>query len=135
MPTEENQDAYTSWRPFRINGALKYSFGETRSKVCYSPTRKQYYNNSIGFQLHAVMRPLKPQMAFTTFFETSFSEKIHSKVTYTVNDFSNVILGSGMSFQLGKVNLFGFVDNILGVTDLGGVNTISCNFGVNFVIQ
>jgi len=135
VPTEENNEAYTSWRPFKINAAIKYSFGEIRKKACFTDTYKRYYFNSIGFQLHTVMRPLKPQLALTGFFETAFTEKIHSKITYTINDYSSMIFGSGMSMQLGKVNLFGFVDNLLGVRDFARANTISVNFGVNFVIE
>ncbi len=131
----ENEEAYTSWRPLKINAAIKYSFGEIRRKVCYADTHKRYYYNAIGLQVHTVMRPLKPQLAITGFFETAFTEKIHSKVTYTINDYSAAIFGSGMSFQFGKVNLFGFIDNLLGVKDLGGSKTISVNFGVNFVIE
>ncbi len=135
VPKDETQDPYTSWRPTKINAALKYSFGEVRRKKCYTNTRKKYYFNAIGFQMHTIMRPLRPQFSFTGFFETSLTEKIHSKLTYTVNDYSSTILGSGLTFQWGKVNVFGLVDNMLGVTDLGTANTISFNFGINMVIE
>jgi hypothetical protein len=135
VPTDETVDPYTSWRPTKINAALKYSFGDIRSKVCYADTYKRYYYNAIGFQMHTVMRPRGPQMAFTSFFETSLSEKVHGRVTHTINDFSAAILGSGFTFQWGKVNVFGLMDNILGVRDLLSASNISFNFGVNFVIQ
>ena len=63
------------------------------------------------------MRPRRPQFSFTSFFETSLSEKIQTRLTHTVNDYSSLILGSGMTFQIGNVNVFGLVDNILGVRD------------------
>lgn len=135
VPTEESEEAYTSWRPAKINAALKYSFGEIRRKECFADTHKRYYYNAIGIQVHSVFRPLKPQVSLTGFFETSISEKIHSKFTYTINDYSYTIIGSGMAIQVGKVNLFGFVDNIFKMRDLGTANTMSINFGVNFVIQ
>lgn len=135
VPTSENEEAYTSWRPLKINAAIKYSFGETRKKACFTDTYKRYHFNAIGLQIHTVMRPLKPQLALTGFFETAFTEKIQSKVTYTINDFSSMIVGSGMSLQFGKVNMFGFVDNIFKVKDFGSSNTISVNFGINFVIE
>lgn len=135
VPTSEAADPYTSWRPTKLNAALKYSFGHIRSKVCYTATRKNYYYNAIGFQLHSVFRPRGPQLAFTGFFEKSLSEKFHTKFTYTINEYSATILGAGTTFQLGKVNIFGMVDNILAARDLISASTISINFGVNMIIN
>ena len=135
VPTEETENAYTSWRPMKINAALKYSFGERRSKLCYSKTHKQYYYNSIGFQVHTIMRPLKPQFSFTSFYEKSLSKKIHTKFTHTINDYSSAIFGFATSLQVGKLNIFGVLDNILAVTDVASANNISLNFGFNIVID
>ena len=135
IPNEETEDAYTSWRPMKLNAALKYSFGERRNKFCYTKTHKQYYYNSIGFQMHTIMRPLKPQFSFTSFYEKSLSQKIHTKFTHTINDYSSTIFGAGASLQLGKVHVFGALDNVLGVRDLSTLNTISLNFGLNIIIN
>ena len=135
IPNEENEDAYTSWRPMKINAALKYSFGERRNKFCYTKTHKQYYYNSIGFQIHTIMRPLKPQFSFTSFYEKSLSQKINTKFTHTINDYSSTIFGAGASLQLGKLHVFGALDNVLGVRDLSTLNTISLNFGLNIIIN
>jgi hypothetical protein len=135
VPTEETENAYTSWRPMKINAALKYSFGEKRSKFCYTKTHKQYYYNSIGFQVHTIMRPLKPQFSFTSFYEKSLSKKIHTKFTHTINDYSSAIFGFATSLQVGKLNIFGVLDNILAVTDVASANNISLNFGFNIVID
>jgi hypothetical protein len=135
ISNEENDDAYTSWRPMKLNAALKYSFGERRNKFCYAKTRKQYYYNSIGFQMHTIMRPLKPQFSFTSFYEKSLSQNIHTKFTHTINDYSSTIFGAGASLQLGKLNIFGALDNVFGVRDLSTVNNISLNFGFNIIID
>ena len=135
IPNEETEDAYTSWRPMKLNAALKYSFGERRNKFCYTKTHKQYYYNSIGFQVHTIMRPLKPQFSFTSFYEKSLSQKIHTKFTHTINDYSSTIFGAGASLQLGKLHVFGALDNVLGVRDLSTLNTISLNFGLNIIIN
>ena len=119
----------------KINAALKYSFGERRNKFCYTKTHKQYYYNSIGFQIHTIMRPLKPQFSFTSFYEKSLSQKIHTKFTHTINDYSSTIFGAGASLQLGKLHVFGALDNVLGVRDLSTLNTISLNFGLNIIIN
>ncbi len=135
IPSEETEDAYTSWRPMKLNAALKYSFGERRNKFCYTKTHKQYYYNSIGFQTHTIMRPLKPQFSFTSFYEKSLSQKIHAKFTHTINDYSSTIFGAGVSLQLGKLHVFGALDNVLGVRDLSTLNNISLNFGLNIIIN
>ena len=135
IPNEETEDAYTSWRPMKLNAALKYSFGERRNKFCYTKTHKQYYYNSIGFQVHTIMRPLKPQFSFTSFYEKSLSQKIYTKFTHTINDYSSTIFGAGASLQLGKLHVFGALDNVLGVRDLSTLNTISLNFGLNIIIN
>ena len=135
VPTGETENTYTSRRPMKINAALKYSFGEKRSKFCYTKTHKQYYYNSIGFQIHTIMRPLKPQLSFTSFYEKSFSKKIHTKFTHTINDYSAAIFGVATSLRVGKLNIFGVLDNILAVTDLASANNISLNFGFNIVIN
>ena len=135
VPTGETENTYTSWRPMKINAALKYSFGEKRSKFCYTKTHKQYYYNSIGFQIHTIMRPLKPQLSFTSFYEKSFSKNTHTKFTHTINDYSAAIFGFATSLQVGKLNIFGVLDNILAVTDVASANNISLNFGFNIVIN
>ena len=135
VPTEETENTYTSWRPMKINAALKYSFGEKRSKFCYTKTHKQYYYNSIGFQIHTIMRPLKPQFSFTSFYEKSFSKNTHTKFTHTINDYSAAIFGVATSLRVGKLNIFGVLDNILAVRDIASANNISLNFGFNIVIN
>ena len=135
VPRQEDQESYSSWRPMKLNAALKYSFGEKRSKSCYAKTHKQYYYNSIGFQIHTIMRPLRPQFSFTSFYEMSLSKKIHTKFTHTMNDYSAAIFGAGLSLQVSKVNLYGLLDNILGVADLSSINNISINFGMNIIID
>ncbi|MGY8940115.1 MAG: DUF5723 family protein, partial [Flavobacteriales bacterium] len=85
LPIVDNQDTYTSWRPAKLNAAIKYSFGEKRSKYCYDNTLKDFYKNGIGAQLYTVFRPLKQQFAFTSFYEKSFSNKLQAKITYTID--------------------------------------------------
>lgn len=105
IPTTDNPDPYTSWRPTKINAALKYSFGDIRTKACYTETYKRYYFTAIGAQVNTIMRPRGPQLAVTSFFETSLTKRIHTRATYTINDFSGAIFGGGFTFQLGKVNV------------------------------
>lgn len=135
VPNGENDNSYVSWRPAKLNAALKYSFGERRSKVCYAETKKGYYYNAIGVQLHSVFRPLGQQFALTSFFEATITEKFHTKFTHTINDFSSANLGFGFVGELFNVNIFGMVDNILGLTEIASSKSTSVSFGVNMVFD
>jgi len=127
--------SYTTWRPAKVNAAIKYSFGEIRHVDCYATTRKIYYRTAVGAQFHSIFRPLKPQFAFTGFFEASPFRGFHTKFTYTINEFSSQIVGVGASINLGPVNIFGFADNLFELSNLETSNTASLNLGVNIIIK
>jgi hypothetical protein len=135
LPTEDNQESYISWRPAKLNAALKYSFGERRSKICYDNTYKDFYTDALGVQLYSVFRPLSPQLALTGFYQKSITNKIHTKVTYTIDDFSYANIGAGLSAQFGKVNLYGMVDNILEYSNLSAANSLSLQVGINLIFN
>lgn len=135
LPTDENQTSYISWRPTKFNAALKYSFGERRSKICYDKTYKDFYTDAFGVQLYSVFRPLNPQLALTAFYEKSLTNKIKTKFTYTIDDFSYVNIGAGVSAQFGKVNLYGMVDNLLEYSNLSSANSLSLQLGINLIFN
>jgi hypothetical protein len=135
VPNGENENSYVSWRPTKVNAALKYSFGQRRSKVCYAETNKEYYYNAVGAQLHSVFRPHGLQFALTSFFEASITEKFHTRFTHTINDFSSTNFGVGFVGQLFNVSVFGMVDNIIGLTDIASANSASITLGVNMVFD
>lgn len=135
LPTTENQESYVSWRPTKINAALKYSFGEKRSRICYDNNFKEFYTDAIGVQLYSIFRPLNPQFALTGFYQKSLTDKIHTKFTYTIDDFSYANIGAGLSAQFGKVNLYGMLDNILGYRNLSSANSVSLQLGINVIFN
>lgn len=135
LPTTQNEESYISWRPTKINAALKYSFGQRRSEICYDNRFKNYYTDAIGVQLYSVFRPLANQFAITGFYQKSLTDKIHSKVTYTIDDFSTTNIGAGLSMQFGKVNLYGMLDNILEYENLSSANSLSLQLGVNIIFN
>lgn len=135
LPITENQDSYISWRPTKINAALKYSFGERRSKICYDNNYKEFYTDAIGVQLFNVFRPLSPQLALTGFYQKSLTDKIHTKITYTIDDFSYTNIGAGFSVQFGKVNFYGMFDNILSYKNLSSANSLSLHTGINLIFN
>ncbi|MFB1040541.1 MAG: DUF5723 family protein, partial [Polaribacter sp.] len=95
LPIVGNEDSYTSWRPAKVNAAIKYSFGEKRSKYCYDNILKDFYTNAFGAQLYSVFRPLRQQFALTSFYEKSFSNKLQAKITHTIDDYSYYNIGVG----------------------------------------
>ena len=135
LPTESNTNSYTSWRPVKINTALKYSFGERKSKVCYDNNHKDYYTDALGVQLFSVFRPLSPQLALTAFYQKVLTSKIHTKVTYTIDDLSYSNLGAGISAQFSKVNIYGMIDNILEYKNLSNANNLSLQLGINVIFN
>lgn len=135
LPSTENQDSYISWRPAKLNAALKYSFGEKRSKYCYDNTYKDFYTDAFGAQLFSVFRPLAPQIAFTGFYEKSFSNKLRAKVTYTIDDYSYTNIGVGISAQIWKINFYGILDNLTELGDISSANNVSLQFGFNLIFN
>ncbi len=135
IPANGNGDSYISWRPTKLNAAMKYSFGEKRSEICYDDTYKIFYTDAVGVQLYSVFRPLSPQLAFTAFYQKSITNKFHTKLTYTADDLSYHNIGAGFSAQYGKVNLYGMLDNILEYTNLSSANSLSFQLGMNVIFN
>jgi hypothetical protein len=135
IPVTDDFESYISWRPTKLNLALKYSFGDYRSKICYDNTYKNFYTDAIGVQLYNVFRPLSSQLALTGFYEKAITNKIHTKVTYTVDDFSYSNIGAGLSVQLGSFNFYGLVDNLLEYGDLSSTNSASFQLGFNLIFN
>jgi hypothetical protein len=136
VPRETNTNSYVVWRPIKLNGAVRYSFGRARiNKECYDETYKEYYNNAVGLQLFAVTRPLSTQVAATVFLEKSLSENFHAKFTYTVDDFSMSNIGVGVSTQMGLFQMYGMVGNVLKLSDLTQAQSASLQFGFNLIFN
>ena len=135
LPIVENQDSYTSWRPAKLNAAIKYSFGEKRSKYCFDNTLKDFYTNAFGAQLYSVFRPLRQQFALTSFYEKSFSNKLQAKITYTIDDYSYNNIGVGVSAKIWKINFYGILDNLTKLSDISSSNNVSLQFGFNLLFN
>lgn len=135
LPIVDNQDSYTSWRPAKLNVAIKYSFGEKRSKYCYDNTLKDFYTNAFGAQLYSVFRPLRQQFALTSFYEKSFSNKLQAKITYTIDDYSYYNIGVGVSAKIWKINFYGILDNLTKLSDISTSNNVSLQFGFNLLFN
>ena len=135
VTTTDNQDKYTAWRPTKFNAALKYSFGERRSKICYDNNFKDYYTDAVGAHLFTIFRPLYPQVALTGFYQKAISDKLQAKVTYTIDDYSYHNLGLGLSIQISKLQLYTTFDNIFNYGNITRANNISFQIGANLIFE
>ena len=135
VPSTDNQNSYSSWRPTKINAAVKYSFGEKRSKICYDNRYEDFYTDAVGAHLFTVFRPLFPQVALTGFYQKSLTDKIHAKATYTIDDYSFANLGLGFSIQISKLNLYTTFDNILNYGNITRSNNIRFQIGANLIFN
>jgi hypothetical protein len=135
VPEVINTDAYISWRPAKINLAVKYNFGEELSEYHYGIRYKETYTHTFGAQLYSIFSPLQNQFALTGFYERAFIEGFQTKITYTVDDYSSYNVGIGISMQYRKVNFYAIFDNITKYTDLSSANNVSLQFGFNLLFN
>lgn len=134
---EDNSESYSLMRPTKIYGAVKYSFGESRtiSGTCYNSYSKEYFSTSVGAQLFTIIRPEKAHVALTTFIEKAFTENFKAKFTYTIDDFSYTNVGVGVSTLIGKVNTYVLVDNIFEMDHIGYSTRASVQLGMNLIFK
>ncbi|MGB0891202.1 MAG: DUF5723 family protein [Flavobacteriaceae bacterium] len=137
LPRVDNSKPYSLMRPTKIYGALKYSYGESRSisGTCYNTYNKEYFSNSIGLQIFSILRPQRTHFALTTFYEKALGENFRTKLTYTVDDFSYTNVGLGMSTLIGKVNTYVLVDNVFGLDHIGYSKRASIQLGMNLIFK
>ena len=133
LPFVQNEDSYISWRPSKVNASFTYRFGTKRSMNCYDNTYKEFYRNGLGVHLYSVFRPLSPQFAVTGFYQKSLSQKFHTKLTYTVDNYFFNTIGVGLSSQIGKLNIYGVIDNVLKFSNITKANNISAQLGLNVI--
>ncbi|SNR17096.1 DUF5723 family protein [Tenacibaculum jejuense] len=134
IPRNENRESYAVMRPLKLNFGGRYSFGKSRREEnCSDMTYNDYYDNALGGQIFSVLTPIGPRFALTGFYERKFSKRLNTRITYTVDDFSNSNIGLGISANIWKINVYTAVDNVLQLTDLAASNSASFQFGINFI--
>ncbi|MEE9363210.1 MAG: DUF5723 family protein [Cellulophaga sp.] len=140
IPFENNKKSYLTFRPTKLNGSIRYNYGEQikTKEVCEcsyktDDTNGYVYANSIGGQLYVINRPRGPQMALTAFYQRRFGNVLAVKTTYTVDKYSYTNIGFGGSLQLGKVNMYAMVDNLLAYRNLARTRYASFQLGINII--
>lgn len=138
IPRDTLYDKYTTWRPFKLNTSIQYSFEEKRSHDecnCLEPRKETQYLNSLGLQLFTMSTPRTPMFALTGFYRRNLFENLQIKLTYTVDDYSTKNIGFGVSTILGKLNFYGLIDNVLEYKDITKANSATFQFGLNFIFR
>ncbi len=134
VPSKKSRESYSVMRPVKFNSSYKYSWGRSRNEEnCHDMSYKDFYDNAIGVQLFSVFRPTGPKFALTSFYERKLSENFNTKITYTIDDFSYSNLGVGLSTKIGKVNIYGILDNLFNITDIADANSASFQLGINLI--
>ena len=131
----ESDKNYISFRPVKVNGSIKYSFGEKRFNDCNYINNTQSYLNNVGFHLYANLSGVHSYMASTLFYERKLSSNFHGKITYTADSFSFTNVGLGLSSQFGIVNLYLLADNLLHLNNIYEAKNASFQIGINFMFN
>jgi len=132
---EKTQTKYTTWRPIKFNGLLKYEFGEDTSKECNCLQEDSDYLNNVGVHLFAVKRPKHLQTALTGFYYRRLFDGLRAKVTYTIDSYSFNNIGIGVSAHFGSVNFFVMADNLLKYQNVYDAKNLSLQFGFNYIFK
>jgi hypothetical protein len=136
IPLDTVYNGYTTWRPIKINSSYQYSFNDSRGGAdCNCIGTESDYKNALGAQLFVMTTPRAPIMALTGYYRRNVLDKLQMKATYTVDSYSSKNIGLGLSSTLGKFNLYVMADNLLEYRDLAKANSLSFQFGFNFIFK
>ena len=142
IPFEEDTNSYVTFRPTKLYGSIKYSWGLPSNSgmqdcdcdvMATSSTTRNMYRNSVGGQLFIVNRPRGPQAALTGFYDRRFGNFLALRTTYTLDKYSLANFGLGLSFQAGPLNFYVVADNLLAYQNLAAAHTASFQFGLNIL--
>lgn len=126
---------YTTWRPVKLNASVNYAFGEKTSKECNCLIPDSGYQNAVGLQLFIVNRPRRPQLALTAYYYRKIFKGLQAKATYTIDSYSFSNIGLGISTNIGSLNFYIMVDNLLEYQNLYNAQSASLQLGFNYIFK
>ena len=136
VPLDTVYNGYTTWRPIKMNSSYQYSFNDSRGGTdCSCSVSESEYRNAVGAQLFVMTTLRAPIMALTGYYRRNVLDNLQVKATYTVDSYSYKNIGFGFSSTLGKFNLYVMADNLLEYRDLAKANSLSFQFGFNFIFK
>jgi hypothetical protein len=135
IPLDSIDAKYTTWRPQKLNASYQYSYDGSGGGECSCDIDDSDYKNSVGAQFFMMTAPRAPIMALTGFYKTYVLPSLQMKATYTVDSYSYTNIGLGLSTKVGMVHLYVLADNLLEYRDISKANSLSFQFGLNFVFK
>lgn len=135
IPLDTIYTKYTTWRPAKINASYQYSFDDARGGDCNCINNDAPYKNAVGAQLFVMTAPRAPIMALTGYYRRNVLDNLQLKATYTVDSYSFTNIGLGLSTNIGKFNMYVLADNLLEYRDISKANSLSFQFGLNFIFE
>jgi hypothetical protein len=135
IPRDTLYAGYTTLRPVKFNASYQYSFNDSRGGDCNCSGEESEYKNAVGGQLFMMTTPRAPIVALTGYYRRNVLQNLQMKATYTVDTFSYTNIGLGLSGNLGKFNMYFLADNLLEYRDLAKANSLSFQFGFNFIFK
>ncbi len=138
---EKNNDSYITFRPTKLNGSLRYNWGEqSLSGVdcncgpnVNTSNRSLKYRNGVGGQIYMIMRPRGPQAAITAFYTRRIGSFMALKASYSLDKFSPNNIGLGLNLQIGPVNMYFLADNLLAYKNVVNSRYQSFQLGLNII--
>ncbi len=131
----KTDNSYTTFRPVKLNAALRYAFGNSYNETCDCLDNSEGYLNEIGVQLYSITRPRKIQNALTVYYYRELFNALRFKGTYTIDSYSFKNLGVGVSTQMGPVNFYLMADNLLSFQNLAKAKSTSVQLGFNYIFN
>lgn len=135
IPFDTIYTTYTTWRPAKLNASYQYSFDDSRAGDCNCVNDEAAYRNAVGAQLFVMTAPRAPIMALTGYYRRNVLSNLQLKATYTLDSYSYTNIGLGLSTTLGKFNMYVMADNLLEYRDVSKANSLSFQFGFNFIFK
>ncbi len=128
---------YVQFRPTKLNGALTYGFGEFGEGEDCNCLNKEgtRWREGVGAHFYSIMRPKRPQFAFSVFYYRKLTGFLSAKVAYTWDEYSATNLGMGINADIGWVNFYLMTDNILRYGNLAKAKNVSLQLGLNLKIN
>jgi hypothetical protein len=136
VPLDTLNNKYTTWRPMKFNASYQYSFNDNRvGDDCSCSADGASYKTAVGGQLFVMTAPRAPIIALTGYVRHRLLKSLDLKATYTLDSYSYKNIGLGMALNASKFNMYVLADNLLEYRDLSKANSLSFQFGFNFVFK
>ncbi len=132
---DTTQTKFTTWRPIKINTALRYAFDKEKANTCDCNQYLNPYLSEVGAQLFMIKRPVQPQFALTLYYYRRLFNTFSLKTSYTIDSYSYSNFGFGVSTQIGAFNLYAVADNLFGFNNLSNTTYQSFQFGLNLIFD